>query len=100
MAELPKKLDILKDYPTWITLDNVIGFAFEIENRPELTAEIVRRYNAHDDLLAVIRNALLTIRIMSMPVLGNPASVATNDELLKIMGSSFEQAIAKAEKKD
>ena len=60
---IPEKLEILKDNPTWITLSNVIGFGFNIESRPELAAEIVKRYNAYPDLwdyFCITKEAFLT----------------------------------------
>ena len=51
--------------------------------------EHARLIVAAPDLLSTIENALVSIKIMSM---------ASNDEILKIMGDSFEAAIALVEK--
>ena len=53
--------------------------------------------DSHDTLLAACENALVTIRIMSIPCKDD--SVANNNELLSIMANSFEQAIAEAKDK-
>ena len=45
------------------------------------------------ELEDVCRNALTSLAIINMPVQGNPANVAINDDLLKIMADSFEQAL-------
>lgn len=51
---------------------------------------------AAPDLLKTIKNALASLAIISMPNSGL-GDVATNDELLKIMGDSFRAAITKTE---
>ena len=63
--------------------------------------ELVRRWNEwsdlkqqRDDLLATVKNALISLAVISMPREDN--NVATNSEILKIMGDSFIVAIAKA----
>jgi hypothetical protein len=43
MNELPEKLELLEDNPTWITC--YLGSAFDVPYKPELALEIVRRYN-------------------------------------------------------
>lgn len=51
-----------------------------------------------DDLLATITNARLSIKIMSMPRIDDiDDKVASNEELLAIMGDSFEAAIKKGQ---
>ncbi len=47
----------------------------------------------NEKLKTTIHNALVSLAIINMPVLGNPANVATNDDLLKIMADSFREAL-------
>ncbi|HDY88831.1 MAG TPA: hypothetical protein ENH82_12060 [bacterium] len=47
----------------------------------------------NEKLKTTIQNALTSLAIMNMPVSGNPANVATNDDLLKIMADSFREAL-------
>ena len=42
-------------------------------------------------LLVIIKNALTSLAIVSMPTMGN--DVATDEEILKIMGDSFREAL-------
>ena len=58
MSELPEKLETLEDNPTWITLSNVIGFGFNVESRPEVAAEIIKRYNAYPIRQALIKQLI------------------------------------------
>ena len=58
--------------------------------------ELQAKADSHDTLLAACENALVTIRIMSIPCKDD--SVANNNELLSIMANSFEQAIAEAKR--
>ena len=75
--------------------DELSGIQFANAN------EFVRRWNEwsdlkqqRDDLLATVKNALISLAVISMPREDN--NVATNSEILKIMGDSFIVAIAKA----
>ena len=63
----------------------------------ECTAHTIDDETGLSDLLATMKNALATIKIMQMPVVGAPENVASNTQLLNIMVSSFDAAIAKAE---
>ena len=60
----------------------------------DLLAENKQLKQQRDDLLEACKNALVSLAIISMPRLDN--NVATDAELLKIMGDSFRAAIAKA----
>ena len=63
--------------------------------------ELCSEYNdklqkQRDWLLSTVRNALVSLAIIHMPVQeDNLANVATNEELLKVMADSFREAIAK-----
>jgi len=49
-----------------------------------------------DRLLEVLKNTLVSLEIMSMPMLDE--NVASNKQLLKIMAESFKAAIAESKK--
>ena len=59
-----------------------------------LLAKIEAIEKQRNDLLSVIRNALTSLAIISMPVMHDSLDVATNEELLKIMGDSFREILA------
>ena len=62
----------------------------------EPAEEICRRYNAHEDLLATIQNALVSLQIIKMP---RGVNVTSNEDILRIVEESFKIAISKAEAK-
>ncbi len=68
----------------------------ETDDNACLIAAAPETKQQRDDLLATITNALASLAVMDMPRLDN--KVATNDEILKIMADSFQEAIAKTEK--
>lgn len=51
-----------------------------------------------DDLLEVCKNALISLAIIRVPSKDNLANIATDADILKIMGDSFRAVIAQAEK--
>lgn len=74
----------------YLPAKNQTGFK-EGQANARLIAAAPKTKKQRDKLVTTINNALATLAVMSMPALDN--NVATNEELLKIMGDSFEQAI-------
>ena len=68
----------------------------QTEDRDEFCDRLDGAEAINKDLLAVLEYALVSLTVISMPRQDN--NVATDAELLKIMGDSFRAAIAKAKK--
>ena len=77
--ELPEKLELLEDNPTWIAPTNVLGFGFDVPAHPELAAEIANRYNAYLDHQSLIKHLVeaCTRARMRLLELGQKESVMT-----------------------
>lgn len=58
---------------------------------------IVQAINCHEKLVDVCRNALTSLAITMLPRLDN--NVASDNDIIKIVISSLEQALKEAEKK-
>ena len=67
------------------------------EREINIMAQIIDDETGLADLLATMRNALATIKIMQLPVSGPVENVASNAQLLDIMADSFETAFARSE---
>ncbi len=64
---------------------------------PEANAKhIVRCVNSHDALLYALGNALVSLAVIAMPRLDD--NVTSDAQLLEIMKTSFQDAIAQAQK--
>ena len=70
------------------------------EHRMWTVSEYAEKYDKlkadRDRLLEVLKNTLVSLEIMSMPMLDE--NVASNKQLLKIMAESFKAAIAESKK--
>jgi len=69
-------------------------------SKPTELSEYIEKFNKlkadRDRLLEVLKNTLVSLEIMSMPMLDE--NVASNKQLLKIMAESFKAAIAESKK--
>lgn len=68
----------------------------EHAERP-LLAKIERLTKERDVLLATIWNAYASLVVISIPIVGNPTNVATNDKLLKIVRDSLREVVVNTE---
>lgn len=92
MSDLPEKIET--KVQNGITIVDKGGVVIAVAETTPMAAEIVRRYNGYEGLLATIENALLSLKVIKMPRLDN--SVATDADILKIMEESLVAAIEKA----
>lgn len=68
----------------------------ESKNLMEARAHfITTACNSHAELLDTIKNALVTLAIINMPIQVGALGVTTNTDLMSIMEDSFRAAIAK-----
>ena len=98
MTETESGLQIIPVYnfapntrPTGRCICAVSGHNLEAQDNAKLIAAAPETAKQRDALLGVIRNALISIKILSMPRL--VSNVASNKEIIAIMADYFKAAI-------
>ena len=65
-----------------------------------LDAQVKQLRADKEALKTVIQNALVSLVVISMPIVGDPQSVASNNDLLNMMADSFKAALAEKEERE
>lgn len=94
---IPLKAKYGKLSDSWF-VENAKGIVLFFDLTEQRADYIVQAINSHEKLVDVCRNALTSLAITKLPRRLDDI-VATNDDIIKIVISSFEQALKEAEKK-